>query len=623
LKLHLTWLIGILRRIGILLLLYFCCRILFLLHNHSLFPPIYPVELISIFGAGIIFDVSALLLLNSVYILFSLIPFKFRHRKGYTHFLRHLFLWPNALALLLNLADITYYPFTLKRTTFDIFQFVGNESAFFSLLPSFLLDYWYLFLLLILFVWTLWYLEKRSVARPPGEISLSRYTGIHSLILILSIPAFTVLYRGGLQLKPIHLMDAGRYTEPKYIPLVLNTTFTVLKTIGSGNITQRSYFSKEDCNKLFNPVISPDSAQFRQKNIVIIILESFSKEYSAFFSGTDGYTPFLDSLAAKGIAFTNAFANGHRSIEALPAIISGLPSLMDEPYITSTYAGNTLNSLPILLEKKGYSSSFFHGARNGSMGFDSYAKIAGFDQYYGKNEYANDADADGHWGIWDRPFFRFFSKKLSEQKEPFFSTIFTLSSHHPFNLPANERFLEGTQEIHKTIAYTDDVLKEFFYANRNTSWFKNTLFVIVADHTGPDDPGMVRSKTSPYEIPIVIYDPSDSISLKVGRVTQQADIMATVFQKIGYDAPFYSFGGSAFGEQGNFACWQANGMYTFLIDSFIYEFDGENTFIISGLGNKVTLADVAPEKHLQFERFIKAYIQRYNHDMIHNELRIK
>ena len=110
---------------------------------------------------------------------------------------------------------------------------------------------------------------------------------------------------------------------------------------------------------------------FKHKNVVIIILESFSKEYVGYYNNGKGYTPFLDSLINYSLVMERAYANGIKSIEALPSIVSSIPTLMNNPFITSIYATNKYYSLPLLLKREGYSTSFFHGGNRGTMGFYS------------------------------------------------------------------------------------------------------------------------------------------------------------------------------------------------------------------------------------------------------------
>jgi phosphoglycerol transferase MdoB-like AlkP superfamily enzyme len=126
---------------------------------------------------------------------------------------------------------------------------------------------------------------------------------------------------------------------------------------------------------------------------VIIILESFGNENIRI-----GYTPFFDSLATHSYYFKNGFANGKLSIDAVPSTLSSIPSLMNHSLITSNYSLNEIYGLPKILKDNGYATSFFHGAFNGSQNFDQYCKVAGFDNYFGKNEYEGPESFDGTWG---------------------------------------------------------------------------------------------------------------------------------------------------------------------------------------------------------------------------------
>ena len=197
-----------------------------------------------------------------------------------------------------------------------------------------------------------------------------------------------------------------------------------------------------------------------------------------------GYTPFLDSLMGHSKSFTYAIANGRKSIDGLPSVISSIPSL-GVPYFLSPYSGNRINSLASLLGAEGYHTSFFHGAPNGSMGFNAFMNLAGVDHYYGMDEYGNADDFDGLWGIWDEPFLQFYADKLNTFPEPFMSSFFSVSSHHPFEIPDEyeDRFEGGPLPIHRCIQYTDFALKRFFEKASTMPWYKNTLFVITADHT--------------------------------------------------------------------------------------------------------------------------------------------
>src|SRR6185369_3185531 len=304
--------------------------------------------------------------------------------------------------------------------------------------------------------------------------------------------------RGGFRssTRPITLSNAAAYAAvPNDINIVLNTPFAFMRTAKANVIEKVNYFSSEqELDQVFTPLRIPkDTAAFNPQNVVVIILESFSKEFIGIYNkdiddgNYKGYTPFLDSLINVSHAYQYSLANGRKSIDAMPSVISSIPSI-EVPYVLSHFSGNKVNSLAGLLRDKGYYTAFFHGAPNGSMGFDAFANLSGFDNYFGRTEYNNDDDFDGYWGIWDEPFLQFYAKKMDSFKQPFFTTLFTVSSHHPYNLPDGyeNKFKGGPKIVHRTIEYTDFALKRFFKSASVMPWFTNTLFVITADHASAE-----------------------------------------------------------------------------------------------------------------------------------------
>jgi len=385
--------------------------------------------------------------------------------------------------------------------------------------------------------------------------------------------------------------------------------------------------------KIFDPVHVPaDTIAFNQKNVVVIILESFSKEFFGVFNhdkenGTyKGYTPFLDSLVMHSTTWQYSFANGRKSIDGLPSVTASIPS-MGVPYVLSPYSGDRINSLASLLKTKGYHTSFFHGAPNGSMGFDAFTNIAGFDHYYGKTEYNNDDDFDGWWGIWDEKFFGFYADKLNEFPEPFMSSIFSVSSHHPFQVPKEyeNTFKGGREPILKCIQYTDFALKIFFEKSSKMPWFKNTVFVITADHTSSNimfDEG--RTAWGFYSIPIIFYDPSAAHNEIKPEIVQQIDIMPSVLGYLHFDKPYVAFGQDVYHRNEAFAINYNGNVYQLMQGDYLLIYDGIKS---SGLYNFKTdkmitenLIDKMPKVVEDMEKKVKAVIQQYNNRLIDNQM---
>ena len=461
-------------RFLLLMFLYSAGRIIFYLFNTSMFPNVGFASFIRMMRGGVMFDTSAVLYLNALYFLLYLLPLPFKFGDNYQRLLKWVFLIFNGIGLAFNYIDIIYYRFILKRTTASVFDIVGYDAGNFRLILRFFYDFWYILLIWLVTLLLLSKLYSLLKPEPSFRVKSWKYLSVSVIALILFSGLSVIGMRGGYMpsTRPISMNNAGKYVNsPEEMSLVLNTPFCILRTWGKKAFEVKHYFSSDDeINSVYNPVRDPHpTLPFKKDNVVVIILESFSREFVGALNQNlenghyKGYTPFIDSLISRSLVFPNAFANGRKSIDAIPSITASIPALV-VPYVISERSGNRINSLASLLSHEGYQTAFFHGAPNGSMGFDAFTKIAGFSQYIGKNEYGNDSGFDGTWGIWDEPFFQFFADEMNRMKEPFFTTIFSVSSHHPFIVPEQyrTRFPEEHIPLQKCIRYTDMALREFF-----------------------------------------------------------------------------------------------------------------------------------------------------------------
>lgn len=626
------------------MLMFTLCRFVFYLANFDSFSDVTGW----VFIGGLQFDLSAILLMNLPLITLYLLPFPFRELSWYQRILKVLFYAVNLSAIGLNLIDTEYFKFTMKRSTIDLIDLASAGDDLQQLIPVFLRDYWYLILLFIgMIIATEWLyrLTKRTVQ---GSLFSVQYFGIHLAILALLGTLCVIGSRGGMQPKPVSVIDAAEFTSTRNIPLVLNTPFTMIKSYEQIQLEEVHYFDDEYVKNWFDPVRQYDVIEngVDKPNVVLILLESFSREYVGKYNVTadtlgfleyfgyqiegQSYTPFLDSLMEESLYFTHAFANGRKSIEAVPAATASIYTLMNSPYVTSVYSANKLHSLATILAQTGYSTSFYHGATNGSMRFDGYSQAAGYQKYYGRTEYDNNADYDGQWGIWDEEFLQYFQQGLSKEKGPFFSTIFTLTSHHPFMVPERyeETFLGGDLPILRSVQYTDYALSRFFEEAKKQPWFDNTLFVITADHTGPPRTKWSHNQLGGYAIPLIFYHPTKQLEGQLDYIVQQADIMPSVLDFLNYEKPFVAFGESAFRpSEKRVALSYINNHYQLIMGHYIMQWDGEH---VKNLYNyvedpkfRVNLAGTGTKVEKGMKRHLKAMVQSYNTRMIHNQLTVE
>jgi phosphoglycerol transferase MdoB-like AlkP superfamily enzyme len=610
--------------------MYTLSRLFFFFANFTEFSHNSIPELLKIFFVGIRFDATAIIEINLLFILLYALPFRFSTNKTYLKILGIIFITINALVLLLNYTDAEYYKYTFKRSTADLFDFIFMSSDAVTLLPQFLKDFWYIPLgWLLTIVLGIYLMRKLPFKKPEPQIYTIKTTSVALVLLMVYIGTFFIIARG-LGLKPVRIITAARYTSSQNIPLLLNTPFCIIHTLNEKESNFKPYFSDEEMKTIYNPEQIIPSDTTRNDNIVFIILESFSREFIGSLTGEKTFTPNLDSIIAKSLVFENAFANGKKSIEAMPAIFAGLPALTDNPYISSRYSSNALEALPLVLSKKGYGTSFFHGGRNGTMGFDEFSNIAGIQKYYGLNEYEGPEAFDGHWGIFDEEFLHFFAKKLNTFQQPFMSAVFTLSSHHPYLVPQKHKHLFPLKEtnLEQSIRYSDFCLGKFFKEIENTPWFKNTLFVITADHTARDEWNQTDKSVKAYRIPIIFYHPGTNSTVK-GRskkIVQQTDIMPSIYEYLGINKPFISFGKSIFANDTTWAVYYLGGIYKFIQNNTVITFDGENVLSVNPLDsiNKtMETPEVSTNELSAMEKKLKAIIQQYNQRLMNNHLTVQ
>jgi phosphoglycerol transferase MdoB-like AlkP superfamily enzyme len=528
---------------------------------------------------------------------------------------------------LLNCVDAEFFKFTARRSTDDIFEYAFLSDDIFNIGPNLLSHFWYLLVVFVLIMLLALWLFLKLFKNDNSNVKL----WLKGLALIPTALVIVLAARGGLRPIPLTIIDAGMTEAPHLNAVVLSTPFTILKTWGKPELNRYEFPADETAT--LSPIIKPDSTVFTGKlkgqNVVLIIMESFGNEYIQTLNGLDvGYTPFVDSLCSMGLVCENGYANGHRSIEGIPAIVSSTPTLMYEPYTTSRYAGNDINSLANLLGKKGYCSTFMHGGNKNSMNFESFAGQAGYDDFYNRHDYPfPDEHYDGFWGISDHYFMNHCVEKFSEFKKPFFSTVFTLSSHHPYALPKEyqDKYPKGTLPIHESLGYADEALRQFFEKASKTNWYENTLFVITADHTSLSEHVQFQTKMGSLRIPIIFYAPSDTtLRGRFSQVVQQADIMPTVLDLLGYDQPFFSLGVNAFDQSAEHtAIAFKHDQHQLYRNGQLICFDGEKTTFAFDLEkdplnqNNLVNSDFS---YTENEKYIKAYLQNYSKALLENKM---
>ena len=622
---------------------YFLARIIYLTINYSYFyQDLTLVHLFELLGAGLVFDTSAILVTNIPYIVLMLLPWHGKERPAYQQFCRWVFVIVNSLALAINLIDACYFRFTMRRTTTTVFSEFANEQNLGSIFFTEALNHLYLVFLFAFVAWGLYRLARYSTLRH-DSLRWWHYDVAMLLSLAFVAPFVVAGIRGGFAtaVRPITISNANQYVNrPIEAALVLNTPFSLYRTIGKDVFSVPDYFaSEQELEAYYSPVHRPASGIMDKKNVVVLIVESFGREYIGALnpclddSQYKGYTPCIDSLIARSITFSHTYCNGRKSIDGMPSILSSIPMFI-EPFFLTPASMNHVSGLASILGDEGYQTAFFHGAQRGSMGFQAFARSTGFKDYYGREDFSRDKrfggeqEFDGTWAIWDEPFLQYYCAKMSEMKEPFMTAVFTASSHHPYVVPEKyrERFPEEGIEIHKCIRYTDMALGKFFRSASRQPWFKNTIFVLTSDHTNLSDHDYYQTDLGGFCSPIIIYEPgiTDLQPAVQDKIAQQIDILPTVLGMLHYPKPYFAFGIDVLNTpaEDTWAVNYLNGIYQYVKHGHVLQFDGQRTRAVYALTDslmKHNLVGSCPDQE-SMEHELKAIIQQYMARMTQDRL---
>lgn len=619
------------------------CRVIFFLVNYSTFAPYMSWSLAGqMLRGAMVFDTSALLYLNALYLVVTLLPLHVKETKVFHNVAKWCYIIPNAVGVMANLIDAVYFQYTGRRTTMTVFSEFGNENNLAGIFGVELLRHWYLVLIFAAMVVLMWKLFRKPAVWPRRLVA---YYVSQSVSLIVLAPLAIIGIRGSATAgtRPITISNANQYVNRAVeTSVVLNTPFSIIRTIGKEIFVTPDYMPDDMMVAAYNPVhrSAPADTLNRRKNVVVLIVESLGKEYIGFYNHNvdggqyKGYTPFVDSLAARSLTFAYSYANGRKSMDAMPSILSAIPMFV-EPFFLTPASLNDIKGLPSYLSQFGYNSAFFHGGHNISMGFSAFAHAIGYDRYFGLDEYEQDGnyggydDFDGKWAIWDEPFLQFTADRMAEMKEPFVATVFTATSHHPYKIPEEYEDvfkIEDGLEISRCIRYTDHALRRFFEKVSREPWYDSTVFVIVADHTNQNRLPQYSTDIGSFAIPIIFYTPDGSLQpqLRNDVVAQQTDITPTLLAYLGYEVEYVGFGCDLINDNpaDTWIVNYNNGIYQFLQGDKMIQFDGERLRAVYDFRSDTLLMHnlVGTVEVDEMETKLKAIIQQYMQRMNNNEL---
>lgn len=622
-------------RLSFMLLLLAFSRWAIYLFNINSFPNITSSELFKLFFNGFRFDINTLIIYNSPLIILYCLPIRYKFNDLYKKIVDIIFVVANSIAVGLNLIDVIYFRYLDKRMCSELFTFFkGTDENQVGLMASFFVDFWYMFLLFfVLLFFIILIMKKTKVKNNTSQFNLIWHVK-QSIVFVIVIGLSVIGIRGGFQLIPISILTVTNYTT-KYAPLVINTPFSILYGSTSASLENISFFDDKEIEDLYTPIHTDlksnrfITGETKGRNLVLIILEGVGQEMIGYYNTEykKSLTPFLDSLLNESLTF-DGMANGRRSIESLPSLMTGVPSLMATDYPSSKYASNSIDGLGSILKRHGYKTAFYHGGNNGTMNFYSTSKSNGFDDYYGRTEYNNDSDYDGAWGIYDIPFLQYSAEKMNEYKEPFAATLFLLSSHVPYSLPSDyivPEYLSSNTAFEKTVRYSDDALSLFFKKISQYEWFDNTIFVIVSDHGNSEHHyNKYKNVKGAYKIPIAFYAPNIIEKRRVEEIAQQTDINLSILSLLEIDEDVFSFGRNLFDSisKPSYISF-LNSIYQYSNGEYFMQSDGKDIQAVYDINDETLSNNLMKDNSNKFDSLnieFKLRLQQYNNRMNRNKL---
>ena len=513
-------------------------------------------EIAQAFFYGMRFDFALLVAIFAIPLIMLNLPFKWFDNRKWSAFWYWCCLPLLVVTCLLLAADIAYYAF-VKRHIAQELRLILHDPQF--VLQLGLSSYK---LALAIFVGFSAFLVLLWRATFPCEIKRTGFLkGLGIFVLVILVVFIGV--RGGIQRKTIHIIDAYSIGDPAQGNLILNGAYSALRSFDNKPSVRHEFYSETELQQYArefglvgdNPAF-PFQRHFTDKqpsklNVVVVVLESWSYKYIDALSGNNyGITPNFDKLVKEGLVFDRFYAAGQRSIDGLQAILTGVPNLVDLPALGWGLESNKFSRLGHMLGKHGYHTLFAQSSRRTSFHIDSIAAATGFKDYYGMEDMQLEldyADPESFWYGWDHETFNKVQQRLTEVKQPFFSFIFTGSTHGPYGtLP--KRFLkkphasDSEEGFMNTLYYADWAIGQFMQEARQQSWFDNTVFIFTADHTV----GAYRSgsTTEQFHVPLLIYSPQHIKAGVDNTISSHFDIMPTIIDLLGLPDSFSTSGQS-------------------------------------------------------------------------------
>lgn len=527
-------------------------KALFLIYHSNVYAPFPAKEIFLVFLHGSRLDMSFSAYITLLPLLLLFLSSFFR-----PHLFKKLILWYTFILLpviaLISVADLEIFRWWGFRIDSSLFKYLKTPKealASAAVSPVFLLVFLVIFFsVLICWLYSRGLDRKIDLPVPPGLLR----SLLNALVLLLFVPLMFLLIRGGTQLAAINQSTVAFSNNQFLNQAAVNAPWNLVYSILEHHYSETNpflYLPPEKAKALFDRLYDRKSAPVPSLvkgpgiNVVLLIWESFTAKTVASLGGRQGITPGFEKLIHEGILFNRIYASGDRSDKGLVSILSGFPA---QPVTSIMQKTNKIGNLPFVsasLRTSGYSTSFYYGGEPEFANIKSYLITGKFGKIISKENFPSET-YNSKWGAHDEVVLQRLLKDLETEKEPFFASLFTLSSHEPFEVPMPP-LLPGKNEpdlFLNSIHYTDSCIYSFIESAKKTSWWNNTLVIIIADH-GHRLPNKETPEHKPDEFAIPMLWVGGALTKKdtvISMIGSQTDLARTLLDQLDIDSREFHF----------------------------------------------------------------------------------
>lgn len=495
-------------------------------------------EIFSVFTNSIKLDISSISYLLLLPLLFSIFQF-FINSNIVKKIAKYYHLIMIIVVSIINVSDIILYEYWSSKISLKAFLFLNTPSQIVATIGVFKFSMIAIFILFHFFiakaVFEKYYFNKKIVFHK-SNISFTFF-------FLLSATLLTIGIRGGLQEIPISQSSVYFSNNNTLNVASVNPFWNFMNVIVQNVNVDSKQYEKMDNNEAKNIVkrfyeIEKDTTIYlfniKKPNIVYIALEGVNANVFKAINNKKSFAPNIENLFSEGYFFLNMYSSGFRSDQGMVSIFGGFPPTPLNSICAQPEKFANLSSMPKQMQNINYDFSFFHGGDASFGNFKSYLVYNGFKPIIDVSDFSKKEKTQS-LGAPDEFLFKKFNEKMKNKKEPFFSMIFTLTTHEPFDMPFNKNVSDEAKKYLNTVLYTDSVIGKWFKEVKKMPWYDNTIFIISSDHSHFHPNNYEIDASERYHIPFLILGKplkQEFIGKTNNKIVSMVDIPKTIIKQL-------------------------------------------------------------------------------------------